>query len=110
VNTSSCTYKKVNNRGVIFGHRELFHQGVGKMVAFLGTHYFHGAPAFEVTTMTESGQTALLWVNDGRMENRVFDGSRFIGLGSIFGKPENVRPYAMNEKLQVVGLSDWSGA
>jgi len=106
----NVSYRRINNHGVIFGHREMrLREGgddVFRTFAFLGDHLFRDVPAFDVTAMTDAGQLLCWRVKDRKLESFVWDAAQFHALGSLAGKSEAVRAYAINQKLQIVGLSD----
>lgn len=105
--TLRSTFKMINQRGQIFGHREERITNVTgahiRIVAFFGEQVFRDVPPFEVTTITETG--CLLCyreATDGR-ETFIWDGSRFISLAESNGIRVPVRAVGMNAKLQVIG-------
>ncbi len=106
----NVSYQRINNRETIFGHREMkIREGdndVFRTFAFLGDHVFRDVPAFDVTAMTDAGHLLCFRSENGKPRSFVWDGGAFQDLGSLSGKPEHVRAYAINQKLQVVGLSD----
>ena len=106
----NVSYRRINNRGVIFGHREMKIRDGGNDVfrtfAFLGDHVFRDVPVFDVTAMTDAGQLLCFRFEKGKQQSFVWDGAVFHDLGSLAGKPEAVRAYALNGKLQAVGLAD----
>ena len=106
----NVSFQRINNRGLIFGHREVrLRDGANDVFsefAFLGDHLFREVPLFDVTAMTDAGQLLCFRVTNGKQESFVWDGARFHDLGSLAGKPDAVRGFDINQKLQVVGLSD----
>jgi hypothetical protein len=100
-------FKKINQNGEIFGHREEWITDGGRdhlrIVALFGDHVFRDVPPFEVTTITETG--CLLGYRDaarGR-ESFIWDGSRFMSIDNWHGIRVPLRAVGMNSKLQVVG-------
>jgi hypothetical protein len=108
--TLRSTYKKINQRGDIFGHREeRISEGAGadiRTVSFLGDHVFRDVPPFEVTTITET--RCLLGYReaaDGR-ESFIWDRSQFIAIDRLHGLRVPLKAVGMNAKLQVIGSFD----
>lgn len=103
-------YRSITHGGLIFGHREIhvreWDQDSYRRVSFLGDRLFTEVPAFEAISVNDSGQLLGYRTVENKHECFIWDGERFQSLGSLAGKPEEVRAYAMNQKLQVVGRSD----
>lgn len=105
--TLRSTFKKVTQRGRIFGHREeRITDAAGtriQTVAYFGGHVFRDVPPFEITTITETG--CLLGYREaasGR-EDFIWDGSRFIFIDRLDSVHVPVKAVGMNAKLQVIG-------
>jgi hypothetical protein len=106
----NVSYHRINNAGLIFGHREIRTREGDRDIfttrAFLGKHVFMDVPAFDTSDMTEGGHLLCMRLREGKLESFAWDGTRFRDLGSLAGKPEAVRAFAINQRLQIVGLSD----
>ena len=103
-------YRSITNGGLISGNREvLVRDGAGesyRLHSFLGDRVFTEVPPFETIDVTEEARFVGYRVREQKYECFVWNGEEFKELESLAGNPEEVRPYAMNAKLQVVGKSD----
>ncbi len=77
----NVSYQRINNRGTIFGHREVkIREGdndVFRTFAFLGDHIFSDVPVFDVNAMTDGGQLLCFRSSSEKPQSFVWDGAAF---------------------------------